>query len=896
MVHIDSSNAFSYANADDAEKKTCGPGREREHEDVNLVEAFSLAEEYGRRGLVILGDPGSGKTTLLKRLLLYCYHEGPQRLGLPPDAVPVFLPLRDLADVGAGLKTFLKKTALHEKFQAPGRVRGHSGGGEKGAVSARRPRRGFRPVSSLGGFETGLAVLQPVSYWMHREEGRKRATADELAPVIQTALEKQNWEYGSPKEFLEIVRDESGILTGWGDGSFGFMHLGFQEYLAAREIRNRAVVDPNFLEELAERFGQPWFQEVILLFLALRDPSMFVPFMKRVVRQKAFGEPEHSELLEMCLDDAAEPSAEPFLELLKQGPGKDPGKNRSLWKRQLAALRALEQLTPDLKNEDFFASVLKDLENHPFEEISSWAADEKGPEEQDLEHYGPSGYELVRIPGGTFMMGSEESERDRDDDEGPVHEVNVESFHMGRYPVTNAEYERFLKANPEAGEPRYWGERKYNRPEQPVVGVSWTDAKKFADWAGLDLPSEAQWEYACRAGTTTRYYTGDEDMDLNRAGWNGNNSGGRLHPVGEKEPNRFGLYDMHGNVWEWCQDDFHENYDGSPYDGNAWVDSPSNYSSRVVRGGSWRTPPGKCRAASRLHYESAIQNETLGFRLGLNYKFYRHPLVRKYETRPDLLFSKSFAEFIEEEKHLKKTGKWEAVSQALAIAPERLNQYRMLARAWATKDTNVSAQTLAQIIGLDGGEILTESVGKSQYSAYTFSLPRQISWVERDTILVFITAMQNKDSLFDGMEDTMDKQGIYGRYFFMLDLTDEKNAKDIMSQDRPDFKSVELNEKDLKNLALSNAPQSLLTRIIANQAELSDISPYQTEGPIGEAMFFGRKAQLNTIVRRTLGNYMIFGARKSGKTSLLKALERRFKDKFSRVSGRPFSFAPGRLP
>ena len=767
MVHLKPSDDACYANADDAEKKTCGPGREREHEDVNLVEAFSLAEEYGRRGLVILGDPGSGKTTLLKRLLLYCYHEGPQRLGLPPDAVPVFLPLRDLADVKAGLKTFLKKQLSMRNFKPPeefadilveekralflldgldevsdpshrsevskwiddaiqvyrdrhwfavtSRFAGYT---EKSRLNAHFLEMHVRPLSRedaeefvnnwyrivetglartsekerareeagqraenliarlrqpefrarkvfamtrnplllanlclvhrdkgelpksraelygecievllerwrrAGGMDTrltaktGLAVLQPASYWMHREEGRKRATADELAPVIQTVLEKQNLEHGSPGEFLEIVRDESGILTGWGDGSFGFMHLGFQEYLAAREIRNRAVVDPNFLEELAERFGQPWFQEVILLFLALRDPSMFVPFMKRVVRQKAFGEPEHSELLEMCLDDAAEPSAEPFLELLKQGPGKDPGKNRSLWKRQLAALRALEQLTPDLKNEDFFASVLKDLENHPFEEISRWAAGEKGPQEQDLEHYGPSGYELVRIPGGTFMMGSEESERDRDDDEGPVHEVTVESFHMGRYPVTNAEYERFLKANPEAGEPGYWGERKYNRPEQPVVGVSWTDAKKFADWAGLDLPSEAQWEYACRAGTKTRYYTGDEEEDLNRAGWYSANSGMRPHPVGEKEPNRFGLHDMHGNVLEWCEDDWHGNYAGAPEDGRAWTDEPRG-SGRVVRGGAWYVSAGHCRSAIRFHRAPSYRHDYLGFRLVL---------------------------------------------------------------------------------------------------------------------------------------------------------------------------------------------------------------------------------------------------------------------------------------
>ena len=131
---------------------------------------------------------------------------------------------------------------------------------------------------------------------------------------------------------------------------------------------------------------------------------------------------------------------------------------------------------------------------------------------------------------------------------GPQHEVEVPGFYMGRYPVTNEEYGRFLADNGDASEPEYWGDRKFNQPNQPVVGVSWNDAQRYAQWAGLRLPTEAEWEYACRAGTTTRYYTGDSEADLDRAGWYDGNSGGKLHPVGQKEPNAFGLYDMHGNV------------------------------------------------------------------------------------------------------------------------------------------------------------------------------------------------------------------------------------------------------------------------------------------------------------------------------------------------------------
>jgi len=174
-------------------------------------------------------------------------------------------------------------------------------------------------------------------------------------------------------------------------------------------------------------------------------------------------------------------------------------------------------------------------------------------------------------------MGSPPSEAGRFDWEGPAHPVRVAPFYLGRYPVTNEEYGRFLEANPGREEPKYWGDRNFNQPRQPVVGVSWHDARRYAEWAGLHLPSEAQWEYACRAGTTTEYYTGDSKEDLDRAGWYDGNSGGKLHPVGEKEPNGFGLYDMHGNVWEWTDEG-------------------------QLRGGSWADNAFIARAANKVDY------------------------------------------------------------------------------------------------------------------------------------------------------------------------------------------------------------------------------------------------------------------------------------------------------
>ena len=206
------------------------------------------------------------------------------------------------------------------------------------------------------------------------------------------------------------------------------------------------------------------------------------------------------------------------------------------------------------------------------------------------------------------MMGSNESESEK-----PVHKVMVQDFYMGRYPVTNEEYGHFIKTTGYP-EPLHWNHLSFNRRRQPVVGVGWDDATAFAKWAGLQLPSEAQWEYACRAGTTTRYYTGNSENDLDRAGWYAANSGNRLHLVGEKEPNRFDLYDMHGNIWEWCEDHWHDNYAGAPDDGSVRADQKGR-TGRVMRGGTWFGVAKICRSACRYGGYPDFRDNDLGFRL-----------------------------------------------------------------------------------------------------------------------------------------------------------------------------------------------------------------------------------------------------------------------------------------
>lgn len=193
-------------------------------------------------------------------------------------------------------------------------------------------------------------------------------------------------------------------------------------------------------------------------------------------------------------------------------------------------------------------------------------------------------------------------------------------FLLGTLSGANAQYALYLRAKPKSSEPKFWADRLFNQPRQPLVGVSWEEARQYADWAGLCLPSEAEWEYAFRAGTLTRFYAGDKEADLERGGWFFGNSKGKLHPVGEKGPNAFGLFDMYGDFWEWTEDDYHEDYEKAPVDGQAWVDHPWN-SCRVLRGGSWNRGTRYRRSAARGCAQPAIGRTFIGIRLARSVTF-----------------------------------------------------------------------------------------------------------------------------------------------------------------------------------------------------------------------------------------------------------------------------------
>ncbi len=222
--------------------------------------------------------------------------------------------------------------------------------------------------------------------------------------------------------------------------------------------------------------------------------------------------------------------------------------------------------------------------------------------------------EMVTIPAGSFTMGSDESDYD---DEKPQHQVKLQEFYLGKYPVTQEQYQAIMGNNPS---------KFKDNPKNPVELVSWDDAQEFCQKLNQKtgkkyrLPTEAEWEYACRAGTQTRYYFGDDEKQLGEYAWFDKNSDSKTHPVGQKKPNNWGLHDMSGNVWEWCEDPWHDSYANKPEDiknnGNSiWSDS--NESRHILRGGSWNVNSRGCRSAGRRRFVADDGGSDSGFRLVL---------------------------------------------------------------------------------------------------------------------------------------------------------------------------------------------------------------------------------------------------------------------------------------
>jgi formylglycine-generating enzyme required for sulfatase activity len=250
------------------------------------------------------------------------------------------------------------------------------------------------------------------------------------------------------------------------------------------------------------------------------------------------------------------------------------------------------------------------------------------------------GMKLVLIPAGEFVMGSPESEKDRFKSEGPQHRVRItRPFYLGQYPVTLGEFLKFyhdadykleierdrkgdfgfMSDAGKTSDKRPWAPGFENGDDHPAVFVSWNDAAAFCQWLSKKegrqyrLPTEAQWEYACRAGSTTAFCFGDDEKDLDDYGWYDGNGGHGTKAVGKKKPNAWGVYEMHGCVWQWCADWYDENYyANSPTDD---PQGPSEGSMRAFRGGGWVHEAKNCRSARRAYNVPGYRFYGLGFRV-----------------------------------------------------------------------------------------------------------------------------------------------------------------------------------------------------------------------------------------------------------------------------------------
>ncbi len=285
------------------------------------------------------------------------------------------------------------------------------------------------------------------------------------------------------------------------------------------------------------------------------------------------------------------------------------------------------------------------LRTRASERLRYWR-DYRPPRQEVSEYYVPGsvrevagvpGLRMVPIPAGTFKMGTNSTDHKWLERSRPVHAVTLSAFEMSATEITVGQFKQFVQASGYSTEAERGGggfvytggkwEQKADAnwrntylaqtDDHPVVMVSWNDAKAFCLWIGkqtgrrYDLPTEAEWEYACRAGTTTEYYTGNSEGSLSRAGWFGGNSGSGTHPVGQKEPNGFGLYDMHGNVWEWCSD-WYGSYSSASQSNPT---GPASGSSRVARGGGWGDDANGCRSAGRDGGDPGGGGSGIGFRV-----------------------------------------------------------------------------------------------------------------------------------------------------------------------------------------------------------------------------------------------------------------------------------------
>lgn len=468
-------------------------------------------------------------------------------------------------------------------------------------------------------------LLQPLALWLHEKEGRRSAPLTEIIEQVKEPLESLGKSSVDPGQLLLNIRDRSGIFMGYSQSEYGFAHLGFQEYLAAEEIRNT-----NRIDLLTANYGNRWWREVTLLALALDNPSIISPFMERVVRKESFK--TDITLVSDAVNDSLIKPYEPFINVLHD-------EDLAIEARQ-NAVRVLSRMGGN-KAEAALKEAVKSnniaLANSAFNALEFLNAAEgiKPPEKEKapgIIKIKKDSSEMVLIPEGSFIYGSREDDKAAYSDEKPQQTIHLPSFYMDVYPVTNRQYCEFLnQKKPNKKNLEEWIElsEKWEKEkcriskkrdnyviergheEYPIIYVSWFGAEAYARWADKRLPYEVEWEKAAR-GTEGLIYPWGNTFDKSLC--NSSESGidhttmVNAYPQG-KSP--YGCFDMAGNVWEWCADWYDDNNDKTC----RRLKGPEDGCSRVLRGGGWIHAQWGCRAASRYAPHPADRFLRCGFRL-----------------------------------------------------------------------------------------------------------------------------------------------------------------------------------------------------------------------------------------------------------------------------------------
>ena len=487
----------------------------------------------------------------------------------------------------------------------------------------------------------GAQLLLRTAAWELQRRGRKDdLTLAELSAFWREPLDRLrrgNRTTADAARLLDWLTRDAAVLAEYGEDRYGFSHLQLQEFLVAQHLTQAGG---ELLGELAGRFDDPKWEETILLAVGLPEAGAFVPLMRRVLATGALL--TRRELIGQCIAETDDPDPLPFVErlsdpsetadrrdaivtLLGARGGEAVAEIARTWLEQGdPTLRATARRVLGLRSEDS-----RGTERAAIEPAAATApalvARGGGRLEPGKPHVcDVSGIRYLWVPRGVFWMGA----RDISNVEKPHHRVRVSPFWLAETPVTNAQYERFLRASPTARKPEFWGDRRFSQSDQPVVGVSWHDLRSYCAWLAETsslpaiLPSEAQWEWAARGDEVRRYPWGNDPKPNVRLACFGN-LGAEPKRVGQypKGAGPFGHLDLAGNVWEWCLDV----WDDKAYESEAHRNGPldpivvkGDVGRRALRGGSFWDDAGSLRSSFRHRELAGSRASHIGFRVALS--------------------------------------------------------------------------------------------------------------------------------------------------------------------------------------------------------------------------------------------------------------------------------------